>query len=230
MVKRLSFLFAFLMLHNLLQAQENRFNEKLDKFCRSAIQSFKTISPARKAILDNIALELSIKRYVVFVCNTNSRRTQLLQAWAQTSFYYYGLFDKHTFSIGDTVTPVHPRVAWVLENSGFYVNPLLNANPNGFMISINSEFPQNVLSSKNKVGTIDTTTVLVISICEDTEKPSHTIVQSSLHLPYQSPVLAENTIREKDKYRHLNYQIASEMLYLASRTREIARGFERDRF
>lgn len=229
-MKRIVFLVALLLLHVLLKAQENRFNEKLDKFCRSAIQSFKTISPERKKVLDDVAIELAHKRYIVFMCNTNSRRTQLLQVWSQTAFYYYGLYDKHTFSLGYTITPVHPRVAWVLEQSGFYVNQLLSADPNGYMISINSEFPQNMLSSKDEVGKIDTAFGLVINICLDAEKPSHLVGKSGIHLPYQSPISAENTVREKDKYRHLNYLIAVEMLYLGARTQELSLQYKRDRF
>jgi hypothetical protein len=221
-VKRVIILFSLLSLHCLLKAQENRFNVKLDKFCRSAIQSFKTISPERKRMLDNIARNLADKRYVVFVCNTNSRRTQLLQVWAQTAFYYYGLYDKHAFSFGDTIIPVHPRVAWVLEQAGFYVNNLISVDPNGYMISSSTEFPQNVLSSKNDVGTIDTTIGLVVNICTAVEESESTIGKSGIHLPYQSPIPAENTILEKDKYRHLNHQIAVEMLYLGARTRELA--------
>jgi hypothetical protein len=90
------------------------------------------------------------------------------------------------------------------------------------MISSSTEFPQNVLSSKNDVGTIDTTIGLVVNICTEVEESESTIGKSGIHLPYQSPIPAENTIREKDKYRHLNHQIAVEMLYLGARTRELA--------
>lgn len=204
------------------QAQENRFTAKLDKFCRTAIQSFKIIQPERKMVLDEMARQLARKHYVVFSCKTNSRRTLILQVWSQTAFYYYGLYNKHAFSTGDTVTPVYPRVAWVLQKSGFYVSNLLSAEPKGYMISISSDYPQNILSSKDEIGTIDTLKGLVVSICEGNEETGNIAGKTNIHLPYQSPTVFENTIREKQKYLHLNFQIALEMLYLAARTRELA--------
>ena len=86
------------------QAQENRFNSELDKFCKTSIKEFKNISKERKVVLDEMANQLARKKYVVFTCKTNSRRTLMLQVWAQTAFYYYSILGKYAFSIGDTIT------------------------------------------------------------------------------------------------------------------------------
>lgn len=197
-----------------LHAQENRFNAELDKFCNLAIKDSGSIPAQRKQILQGVAHELSSKRFVVFTCNTNSRRTLMLQVWAQTAFYYYGLFGKYAFSIGDTITDVYPGVAGVLTEAGFTCSYLKSAEPNGYVIAINKDYPINILSSKNEVGTVDTTRGVVVNICMEAEEQGVNANLSHYHLPFQSPTVYEQTTREREKYRELNKQIAVEMLYL----------------
>lgn len=211
-------------------AQENRFATKLDKYCKQVIQSFRTITHERKQVLDVMATELLSKHYVVFTCKTNSRRTVLLQVWAQTGFYYYGLIDRNAFSIGDTVTPIYSGVANVLSDVGFYVNKLANADPNGYMISISKDFPESIVSSKSMLGTIDTASGLVVNICDEKEPSGNVAKYSVVHLPYSSPTPYEKTFREKLKYKQLNHQIALEMLYLSSRIRELLKQVNQQRY
>jgi len=204
-----------------VNAQEHRFNSELDKYCKTGIKDFKTIPKERKAILDNMAEQLATKKYIVFACKTNSRRTLMLQVWAQTSFYYYGLVGKYAFSIGDTITSVYPGVAEVLTESGFYCTNQRNVEPSRYVISISQEYPLNMLSSKNEVGTIDTSKGVVVNICSDNEQANVTTNKGYINLPYQSPTQFEETAQEKQKYKDLNHQIAVEMLYLAERTKGI---------
>lgn len=202
----------------IIYAQNIRFNSELDKYCKNSLKEFSAITPERKLILDGIAKQLSQKKYIVFTCQTNSRRTQLLQVWAQTSFTYFGLYNRQAFSIGDTVTYVYSEVANVLKESGFsYIN-LENASPNGFIISISKEYPVNMLSSKKDLGTIDTAKVALVNICYDKEKSNYENMANA-KLPYQSPVEFEKTPQEKEKYTALNQQIVREMLYLAQTTK-----------
>lgn len=210
----------FLLAANVI-AQQNRFSSKLDKYCKQVIQSYRTIPDERKQVLDLIAIDLVGKRYVIFTCKTNSRRTVLLQVWAQTGFYYFGLVDRNAFSIGDTVTPVYSGVANVLSDVGFYVSRLANADPDGYMISISKDFPESIVSSKSVVGTIDTTIGIVVNICEEREPTGIAAKYSTFHLPYSSPTPYEKTVREKLKYKQLNHRIAVEMLYLTYRIREL---------
>jgi hypothetical protein len=145
----------------------------------------------------------------------------LLQAWAQTSFIYYGLYHTFAFSIGDTVTQVHPDVANVLKESGFTCNKLTDENSNGYIISISEELPINILLSKDHLGTIDTAKGVVVSICYEGEHSHIAATVKHINLPYQSPVMFENTPEEKKKYTELNKQIAAEMFYLAQKTKEL---------
>jgi arsenate reductase len=214
-------LIAVMCCLNLVNAQHNRFNAELDKFCLEAINRFSSISSERKAVLNEIANEMTYKKYVVFTCGTNSRRTLLLQVWAQTAFYYYGLFGKYAFSAGSKVTDVYPGVAGILTEAGFTCNYLKSAQPNGYVISINKDYPMNILSSKSEVGTIDTTIGIVLHICMEGEAEDSSLSYFGAHLPYQTPKTFEQTAEERPKYRELNNQIACEMLYLALRVRTL---------
>lgn len=219
-MKKIILVCTVLMAFANVHAQEHRFNSELDKFCKTTIKEFKSIPADRKATLDGIAQELAKKKYVVFTCKTNSRRTLMLQVWAQTAFYYYGVLGKYAFSIGDTITNVYPGVAEALTEAGFYCTFQRNVEPSGYIISINKEYPTNMLSSKNKVGTIDTAKGVVANICfEANEQSSVAASTRHINLPYQSPTQFENTPKEKEAYEALNKQIAVEMLYLAKRTK-----------
>jgi arsenate reductase len=214
--------FAFLLLcTQVCESQQIRFNDELDKFCKHSLKQTSIISSERKAILDGIAAQLSSKKYVLFTCQTNSRRTLLLQIWAQTAFNYFGLYDKYAGSIGDTVTSVYPEVVNVLQQSGFYCTKLDNAEPNGYLISVGKEYPENIILSKKDLGTINTFKGLVIKVCYENEKSSLAEGVAHIDLPYQSPISFEKTPQEKEKYNELNKQVAIEMLYLAKKTKEL---------
>ncbi len=212
-----------------VQGQEHRFNSELDRFCKTSIKEFKSIPADRKKELDGIAQQLAVKKYVLFTCKTNSRRTLMLQVWAQTSFYYYGIIGKHAFSIGDSITSVYPGVADVLTESGFYCTNQRNAQPGGYLISISKEYPINMVSSKNEVGTVDTSKGVLVNICFDNdEQSSITATTAHTNLPYQSPTRFENTSKEKQTYEALNQQIAKEMLYLARKTKVVINELKND--
>ena len=201
-------------------SQQISLNKELDQFCKNSVNEFHTIPGERKKILDDIAVQMAKKKHILFTCQTNSRRTVLLQTWAQTSFYYFGLWDKSAFSIGDTVTDVYPEVVNVLRESGFYYNDLSNSDSKGYIVYI-SQWYENIIVSKNNLGTIDTAKVLVVSICFSGERSSIAETTSHLDLPYKSPKEFENTVREPEKYAELNKQISIEMLYLASKMHEL---------
>ena len=220
MKKILSIITLLALTFTISQAQQIRFNSELDRFCKSTLKSFSVIPKDRKTTLDGIAKQLATKKYVLFTCKTNSRRTLLLQVWAQTSFYYFGLNNKLAVSVGDTITNVYREVASVLTESGFYCNNLDNAAPNGYLVSISKESPVNMLSSKKDIGTIDTAKGIVINICFEEEQSTIAATKGHVNLPYQSPAKFEKTQQEKQKYTELNNQIATEMLFLAKRTKE----------
>lgn len=204
-----------------VQAQLKRFNIDLDKFCKSTIAEFKGIPGERQAVLEDMARQMTEKKFILFTCHTNSRRTILLQVWAQTAFYYYGLIDKLSFSVGDTVTAIYPGVANVLSRSGFYCATGGNTETFGYIISVSKEYPENLLLSKKTLGTIDTTKGVIVNICEGGEQSGIAAAIGHTSLPYQSPTRFENTLQEKARYMQLNRKIAVEMLYLAYKVREL---------
>ena len=201
-------------------AQQNSINKKLNDFCTDALSQTANIPAERKLLLDNLATEMANKKYIIFTCKTNSRRTLLLQAWTQAAFVYTGLFNKFALSTGDTVTEVYSEIANVLSTSGFYCSKTENGNDKGYLISINDELPINIILSKNYFGTIDTTHIVITNICAQNEISNIAITTKHLKLPYQSPAIFDKTELEKSKYAELNKTIAIEMLYLAQKTKE----------
>ncbi len=215
-------LFAFLILaSHIAWSQDIRFNDELDKFCRHAKKEFTSIPADRKAILNGIAEQLAKKKYIGFTCQTNSRRTMLLQTWAQTSFLFYGLNQKFAFSIGDTVSEVYPEVVNVLQLSGFYYTALENALPNGYVIYVGKDIPIDYMVSKTDLGTIDPAKSILVNICSSGEQSTIAAHTPHVDLAYQSPAIFEKTPQEKQKYEELNLQIATEMLYLAKKTKDL---------
>lgn len=216
-----------LLMSTVAIAQQNNFNKTLANFCAEALNKTNTISPARKLLLDNLAEEMTYKRYVMFTCKTNSRRTLLLQAWSQTAFIYLGLYNKFAISTGDTITEVYPEIANVLSTSGFYCSKAENGGEQGYLISVNNKLPINIMLSKNYFGAIDTKYIVIANICGPNESSNIASTTKHFNLPYQSPVVYDGTEIEKSKYAELNKTIAIEMMYLAQQIKyNIANSFD----
>jgi arsenate reductase len=218
-------LFAFLMMATQIgYSQDIRFNDELDKFCRQTKKEFASIPVERKAMLNSIAEQLTIKKYIGFTCHTNSRRTMLLQTWAQTAFLFYGLNQKFAFSIGDVASAVYPEVVNVLQLSGFYYTAMEETN--GYVIYVGKDIPLEYMVSKADFGTIDKEKSVVVNVCTSGEKSNIAASFPNIELAYQSPTIFEKTPQEKQKYEELNRQIATEMLYLAKKTKDLIKAQE----
>ena len=216
------YLLAILILASQIgYSQDIRFSDELDKFCRQTKKEFASITLERKAMLNSIAEQLTIKKYIGFTCHTNSRRTMLLQTWAQTAFLFYGLNQKFAFSIGDVASDVYPEVVNVLQHSGFYYTAMEEVKPNGYVIYVGKDIPLEYMVSKTDFGTIDKDKTVVVNVCSSGEKSSVAANFPNIELAYQSPTVFEKTPEEKQKYEELNRQIAIEMLYLAKKTKDI---------
>lgn len=62
-------LFAFIVLVSQSgYSQDIRFNDELDKFCRQTKKDFASIPVERKAMLNSIAEQLTVKKYIGFTC------------------------------------------------------------------------------------------------------------------------------------------------------------------
>jgi hypothetical protein len=217
------FFFAFCMLLVFTaHSQDIRFNDELDKFCKQSLKEFLSIPAERRAVLNSIAEQLTKKKYIGFTCQTNSRRTMLLETWAQTAFLFYGFGQKYAFSIGDSVSPIYPEVMNVLKQSGFYYAALENAESDGYVIYIGKDTPLDYIVSKKDFGTIDTAKTVVVNICSLGEQSNIAASTPHITLPYKSPTVFEKTEFEKQKYEQLNRQIATEMLYMAKRIHDFS--------
>ncbi len=219
-MKKIILLIIVMLSIQLSYGQQIRFNDELDQFCKSSIKEFSSISTERKALLEDVAKQLSRKHHILFTCQTNSRRTLLLQVWAQTAFYYYNI-NRSSFSIGDSISNIYQGVVDILKESGFSYIELVNDAPKGYIISISKKYPKNIIVPKIDLGAVDTSKVIVVNICDNGERSVLTAKTIHSNLPYKSPMSFEKTPDEKQKYFVLNKQISIEMLYLAERVKEI---------
>ena len=199
--------------------QQIRFNDELDEFCKTSIKEFNAIPVERKAILEKAAELLSKKPYILFTCQTNSRRTLLLQVWAQTAFYYYGI-NRSSFSIGDTISSIYPGLVNIFKESGFTYHEFGSEDPKGYIISTSKKYPKNIIVPKKDLGKIDTSKVIIVSICFTGEKSVIASNTEHISIPYESPKMFEKTPNENQKYFVLNKQISIEMFYMAQKTKE----------
>ncbi|MBN8702997.1 MAG: hypothetical protein J0M08_08025 [Bacteroidetes bacterium] len=210
---------AFVCISNFAASQQIAFNKELSNFCNTAISNSKKISKKRKAVLNNIAIELLEKKHIVYACKTNTRRTQLLQTWTQTAFYYYGVVDRIAFSYGDSIADIYPGVVDILKQSGFYYAES-NTIPKGYTISLNNNAPEYIIAPKNTLGKINSETTILINICSSGETFADQKM-SYLKLPYKTPTEFEAKKNEQEKYMELNKTIATEMFYMVSKLLEL---------
>lgn len=218
-MKRLFIISAFALISLAAYSQKFRFNKKLNNFCFKSTLEFEKIPADRKASLDKIAQDLSTKKNIVFSCYTNTRRTQLLQTWAQAAFYYYAIYNKTAFSYGDTISEIAPGVVSVLKKSGFVFSGT-NTKPKAWVFYIGERNEGYVIYPKKVNKLPDEKESTMVSICVEGE-PVSDVGPHAYSLPYVSPVPAEKTSEEKAIYDKLNKQVSIEMLYLVEKTRDI---------
>lgn len=217
-MKKIILLFC-VMLSGQFYAQNIRFNKNLNKFCETALKDTAKISPERKKILHDLAATMANKKAIVFTCKTNTRRTQLLQTWAQTSFYYYSILNKTAFSIGDTLSEIHPTTVKVLKKSGFILSES-RTKPKAYVFFVGEKmFTHAIYPKKILKATTDEHT-LIVSICFEGE-PNSAIGTNAISLPYESPKKFDNSPEEEAMYIQLNKQIATEMLFLGNAIAEL---------
>lgn len=200
-------------------AQKIRFGKKLQQFCEKSVASYATIPNDRKTALDNIASDLAKKNNITFTCKTNTRRTQLLQTWMQTAFYFYGIETKTAWSFGDTVSEIAPGVINVLKKTGFGIGKT-NTKPAVWIFNIGNKITSYAIYPKVIKTAMSDKDYSIVSICNSNETSLST-TSNALSLPYESPVAAEKAGKEIEKYSELNRQIATEMLYLAEKTKQL---------
>lgn len=202
------------------------FQEILKKITTFSVEK---ISAERKEVLQTLVDYIQLKREnyqtirLNFICTHNSRRSHLSQIWAQTMAFHFGINNIFCYSGGTEATAMFPKVAEILSTQGFQVQKLSeNSNPvyavkfgenENPVICFSKEYHDS-FNPRNQFGAIMTCTQA------DEGCPFVSGAEARFSIPYEDPKIFDNTNYSEEKYLERSLEIAQEMWWVFSRTRQ----------
>jgi arsenate reductase len=177
----------------------------------------------RRELLDQAAGYLAQQLYrgkpanLVFICTSNSRRSQLAQAWAQVAAEYYGLGRVRTFSGGTEATACNARTVAALQRAGMEVIETSQGDNPGYRIRYAANREPLELYSKVYTDTANPQAGFVAMMCcQDADEACPEVSGSDLRvaLDYTDPKDADGTPQENSTYDARSREIGGEMFYL----------------
>ena len=180
-----------------------------------------SISDQRKELLKPLKEYLShkIKQNSVvnlnFICNQNSRRSQLSQVWAKITGDFYGL-NINTFSGGVEITSCNERTINSLFRLGCGINNLGGENPYYEIKYADDKKPITLFSKLYDDPPNPKTHFAAVMTCNDADENCPFIpgAEKRISLPYEDPKAYDNTADEAKIYNERSIQIATEMKYI----------------
>lgn len=157
-----------------------------------------------------------------FICTHNSRRSHLLQIWAQTLAYHFNIKNTYCYSGGTEATAMYPKVAETIRNQGFQIQVLSeNENPvyavkyaeNEHAVICFSKVYNNDFNPKNNFGAIMT--------CNNADEGCPLVIGAEARFPikYDDPKTFDGTALQSAKYAERSLEIAQEMWWVMSSIR-----------
>jgi arsenate reductase len=187
-----------------------------------------SISEARKQVLRpllNYVQEKTSKNQDIrlnFICTHNSRRSHLLQVWAQTMAYHFGTENVFCYSGGTAATAMFAKVAETLKNTGFEIQMLSEgANPVYSIKYAENEHPIIGFSKRYDDGFNPSSLFCAIMACSQADDGCPLIAGAEKRIPitFEDPKAFDDTPQQTEKYRERSLQIATEMFYVFSKIR-----------
>lgn len=187
--------------------------------------NFETITQERKAILqplvDYIQFKASKKEEISinFICTHNSRRSHLSQVWAQTAAHHYHIKNVFCYSGGTEATALFPMVAKTLEQAGFNISMLSEANNPLYAIKYAANaHPVIGFSKKFDDEFNPESEFAAVMTCSQADAGCPFIAGAETRIPitFEDPKAFDGTPQQPEKYKERSLQIASEMFYVFS--------------
>jgi arsenate reductase len=206
-------------------------NPALQKYVAARTAEFDQIPAERKAQLNQVAnyvrgcAKSDQTALLIFVCTHNSRRSFLAQIWAQTAAAHFGLSGVQTFSGGTEATAFNPRAIAVLRRAGFDITEPKQpptSNPH-YQVRYQQGAPSLECFSKVYNDAVNPQRdFCAVMVCSTADQACPLVEGAALRLaiPYDDPKVFDDTPAEAQKYDERSEQIAREMLYLFSKTKE----------
>lgn len=190
------------------------------------------ISEDRKINLEDfigfIAQKLKSKETVNlnFICTHNSRRSHFSQIWAQTIAEFLAIENINSFSGGTEATAVYPSVLNAFQNIGFAVGRLSeNENPVSFL-KYAADAPPIVCFSKVYDHPFNPkTNFAAVMTCSQANEacPFVPAAEARLSFTFEGPKISDGTPRELEKYQEKSKEIATDLLYVFSKAKELSK-------
>ena len=190
---------------------------------------FNNITSERKNILqpliDFIQLKIDNKEDIRLnlICTHNSRRSHLSQIWAQTAAYYYGIKNVFCYSGGTEATAMFPKVAEILEKTGFKIQKLSQENNPVYAIKFTENVPPVIGFSKTYDDQFNPESgFAAIMTCSQADGGCPFIAGAEKRIPitFEDPKAFDNTPQQTEKYQERSLQIATEMFYVFSQLKK----------
>lgn len=183
------------------------------------------VSPQRRSILEQIARQIvqqlnkNTDVQVTFICTSNSRRSHMSQAWAQTAAYYYGLDNVLFYSGGTEATACNIRTIKALRRVGFSIATKGRGDNPTYLLYFSDERPPIPLYSKlYNADDNPNEDFIALMCCSKADRTCAVVEGAVLRYPihYVDPKECDDTSRETSEYDVRCRQIAREMFYIMS--------------
>lgn len=189
---------------------------------------FSTISQERKEILQPLADFIQAKAagsddiLLNFICTHNSRRSHLSQVWAQAAATYYGVKNVTCYSGGTEATAMYPMVGKTLEKAGFKIKAISGGENPVYTIKYSeNELPVIAFSKSYYDDFNPETGFAAIMTCSQADGGCPFISGAEKRVPitFDDPKEFDGTPQQAEKYEERSRQIATEMFYIFSQTK-----------
>lgn len=214
------------MTPTVLPAPATPFAASLEASVRRAWADIDAIPDERRAALDHLAAWIDGCRddgrpaQLIFICTHNSRRSHMAQLWTAAAAAWFGADDIRTFSGGTETTAFDRRARAALVRAGFEIDAPTGDNPRCRVTVAPGAPPLEAWSKIYDDATNPRDGFAAIMTCDAADQACPVVPGAALRvaLPFSDPKLADGTPVEAATYDERALQIATQMLYLVSRT------------
>ncbi|ADF51108.1 probable arsenate reductase [Zunongwangia profunda SM-A87] len=190
------------------------------------------ISEDRKINLEDfigfIAQKLKSKETVNlnFICTHNSRRSHFSQIWAQTIAEFLGIKTIKSYSGGTEATAVYPSVLKAFQSVGFSLGRLSeNENPVSFLKYADDAPPIVCFSKVYDHPFNPKTNFAAVMTCSQANEACPFVpgAEARISFTFEDPKISDGTPRELEKYQEKSKEIATDLLYVFSKAKELSK-------
>ncbi len=200
---------------------------ELQVYVKERIAEFDLISKERKTKLKRLAKEIQGMNgepvNLIFICTHNSRRSHMAHLWASLGAKFYEAEGIASFSGGTEATAFNPMAVNAIKDAGFRVSTKIpGANPVYLVSHPGIEEGIRVFSKKYSDPPNPARGFLAVMTCSDADEACPIVAgASSRHaITYEDPKAYDGTPEAREAYAERCRQIAREMLFTCSLSRE----------